>query len=265
MIDSRAIIDSTAKIGKDVTIGPFSVIGANVEIGDGSWVGSNAVIKGRTKIGKENKIFQFASIGEDPQDQKYKGEDTGLEIGDRNIFREFTTINRGTVQDIGTTRIGNDNLFMAYVHIAHDCVIGNHTIFANNASLAGHVHIDDFVVLGGFAAIYQFCHIGIHAFVASAALVAKDVLPYIRVSGAWAKPYGLNTEGLRRRGFSQEQRNLLKEAYRIIYRQGLTIPEAIPKLEKLRDRLPEVEEFIKILQTAKHGIARQGLPKHSKE
>lgn len=256
MIDQHAIIDPSAKIHENVTIGPYAVIGKNVEIDDGTWIGSHAVIKGTTKIGKNNKIFQFASIGEDPQDQKYKGEDTLLEIGDRNVFREFCTINRGTVLDHGITRIGSDNLFMNYVHIAHDCDIANHTIFANNATLAGHVHIDDHVILGGFSGIHQFCHLGQHSFIAAGSIVIKDVLPYIRVSGAYAKPFGLNTEGLHRRGFGSETISYLKQAYKIIYRQNLTIPAAIEKLKDLLEVCPEVEAYIQLLEISERGIVR---------
>lgn len=258
MIDERAIIDPSAKIAENVKIGPYAIIGKNVEIGEGCWIAPHAFIKGRTRIGRDNKFYQFCSIGEDPQDLKYQGEDTLLEIGDRNIFREYCTVNRGTVQDAGVTRIGDDNLLMNYVHIAHDCQIKNHVIFANNASLAGHVRIDDYVVLGGFSAIYQFCHLGEHSFIASGALVEKDVLPYTRVSGEdiFAKPFGLNVVGLRRRGFSEEKRALLKQAYRIVYREGLTTAAAIEKLETLRDVLPEVELFIEMLKTAKYGVLR---------
>ncbi len=258
MIDERAVIDPSAKIAENVEIGPYAIIGAHVEIGEGTWIAPHAVIKGRTKLGKRNKIYQFTSIGEDPQDLKYQGEDTLLEVGDENIFREFCTVDRGTVQDQGITRIGNNNLLMNYVHVAHDCRIGNHVIFANNASLAGHVIVDDYVVLGGFSAIYQFCRLGEHSFIASGALVEKDVLPYTRVSGddIFAKPFGLNVVGLRRRGFDEKKRALIKEAYRIVYREGLTTVEAIQKLEGLRDQLPEVDLFIHMLNNAKHGIIR---------
>jgi UDP-N-acetylglucosamine acyltransferase len=256
MISKQAVISPKAKVDERVTIGHFSVIGDDVEIGAGTWIGPHVVMKGSTRIGRDNKIFQFASIGEDPQDKKYQGEKTALEIGDRNVIREFVTLNRGTAQDIGTTRIGNDNLFMSYVHVAHDCQIGNNTIFVNNSSLAGHVKVEDYVILGGFSAIYQFCQLGMHSFIAGGALVIKDVLPYTRVAGSYAKPCGLNVEGLRRRGFTQEQRNLLKEAYRVVYRMGQTIPEAVSQLGTMRDRLPEVDNFIRILQTAKHGVTR---------
>lgn len=258
MIDERAVIHPSAKIADNVEIGPYAYIGPNVEIGEGSWISAHGFIKANTKMGKNNKVYQFTSIGEDPQDLKYHGEDTYLEVGDNNIFREFCTIDRGTTQDQGLTKIGNNNLFMNYVHIAHDCVIHNNVIFSNNASLAGHVTVDDFVILGGFAAVYQFCHLGTHAFIASGAMVEKDVLPFIRVSNEeiFAKPYGLNVVGLRRRGFSQEKRTLINRAYKAIYREGLTTPQAIEKLEAMREELPEVELFIDVLKTAKFGVLR---------
>lgn len=258
MIDERAVIDPSAKIAENVEIGPYAIIGPNVEIGEGTWIAPHAFIKGRTRIGRDNKIYQFSSIGEDPQDLKYQGEDTVLEIGDRNIFREFCTIDRGTTQDQGVTKIGNDNLFMNYVHVAHDCHIHNHIVFANNASLAGHVIVDDYVVLGGFSAVYQFCHLGEHSFISSGALVGKDVLPYTKVSGVdiFAKPFGLNVVGLRRRGFDAEKRMLIKQAYRSIYREGLTTEMVIPKLEAMREELPEVDLFIDMLKSARHGILR---------
>ena len=256
MIDKQAIVDKKAKIAKNVEISPFAVIGADVEIGSGTWVGPHAVIKGPTKIGCDNQIFQFASIGEDPQDLKYHGEKTTLEIGDRNTFREFCTVNRGTVQDQGITSIGNDNLFMNYIHIAHDCRVGSHTIFANNASLAGHVHVDDYVILGGFAAVYQFCHLGAHSFIMAASLITKDVLPFTKVSGMFAKPFGLNTIGLRRRGFSSETISLIKRAYKIVYRQNLTAKEAIEPLQDMVKSCPEISLYIDMLQNSKYGIIR---------
>lgn len=256
MIDKRAVIDSSAQIADGVTIAPFAVIGPDVEIDSGCWIGPHAVIKGPTKIGKENKIFQFSSVGEDPQDKKYQGERTRLEIGDRNVIREFCTIDRGTVQDKGVTHIGDDNLFMSYVHIAHDCHISNHTIFANNACLAGHVHVDDHVILGGFSAVHQFCHLGKHCFLASGALALQDVPPFIRVSGSYAKPCGLNVLGLRRWGFDSETRLNLKRAYKIIFRKHFTINEAIEQLEKMLEVCPEVSEYIAFLKKSTRGIVR---------
>ncbi len=259
MIDKRAVIDTGAKIAENVTIGPFSVIGSEVEIDSGTWIGSHVVIKGPTRIGRDNKIFQFASLGDDPQDVKYHGERTLLDIGDRNTFREFCTINRGTEHGGGVTRIENDNLFLAYTHVAHDCHIHNHTIFANNASLAGHVEVEDYVVLGGFSAIYQFCRLGKHSFLSGASLVMKDVLPFVKVAvskDTYAKPFGLNSVGLRRRGFSSETIQFLKQGYRIIYRDGLTVEEAIPKLQEMVSDCPEIALYITFLQRSIHGILR---------
>ncbi len=258
MIDERAIIDSDAKLAGDVSIGPYSIIGANVEIGEGTKIGPHVVIKGRTRIGRNNNILQFSSIGEDPQDLKYAGEDTVLEIGDNNIIREFCTLNRGTAQGGGITRIGNNNLLMAYVHIAHDCVLGNNVIFANNASLAGHVIIEDYAILSGFAEIAQFCIIGTHSFIAAMTGIPKDVLPYVSVSGYHGKStvYGLNLVGLRRRGFSNETIKKLQEAYDIIFQQNLTVQEALPKLELLAQDYPEIQPMIDMLKKSKRGIVR---------
>lgn len=258
MIDERAIIDSDAKLAEDVSIGPYSIIGANVEIGAATQIGPHVVIKGRTRIGRNNKILQFSSIGEDPQDLKYAGEDTVLEIGDNNIVREFCTLNRGTAQGGGITRIGNNNLLMAYVHIAHDCVLGNNIVFANNASLAGHVIIEDYVILSGFAEIAQFCTIGTNSFVAGMTGVPKDILPYTLVSGYHGKTtvYGLNLIGLRRRGFSNETIKKLREAYNIIFQQDLNVQEALPKLENIAQNYPEVRPMIDMLKKSKRGIVR---------
>ncbi|MGD9152556.1 MAG: acyl-ACP--UDP-N-acetylglucosamine O-acyltransferase [Gammaproteobacteria bacterium] len=258
MIDERAIINQNAKIAEDATIEPFAVIGAEVEIGAGTWIGPHVVIKGPTRIGRNNKIYQFASIGEDPQDISYHGEKTYLEIGDNNIIREFCTINRGTAKENGKTIIGNNNFIMSYAHIAHDCIIGNHTILANNATLAGHVHVEDYAVLSGFAVIYQFCHLGAHCFLAGGSLVMKDVLPFTKVAGddIYAKSFGLNNVGLRRRGFTAETRALLKRAHKIITREGLTLTEAIAKLRPMVQECPEIQAFIDMLETTKHGIVR---------
>ncbi len=253
-IDKTAIIDPSAKIADNVHVGAYSIIGAEVEIGEGTWIGPHVVIKGPTKIGRNNKILQFASVGEDPQDLKYKDERTWLEMGDNNIIREFCTINRGTAQDKGVTRIGNNNLFMSYVHIAHDCVVGNHTVFANNASLAGHVVVEDHVILGGFSGVFQFCRVGAHSFIATNSVVIKDVPPYVKVSGHYAKPFGLNTVGLQRRGFGEEIVKQLRQAYKIIYRNGLTIADAINELRKLE--VPELSPLIEFIETSSAGIVR---------
>ncbi len=255
-IDSRAVIDPAASIADDVTIGPFSVIGPGVEIGTGSWIGPHVVINGPTRIGRENRIFQFASIGEVPQDKKYHGEASLLEIGDRNTIREFATINRGTEDGGGITRLGNDNWLMAYIHIAHDCLIGNHTTFANGASLAGHVTVDDYVILGGFTLVHQFCAIGENAFCGMGSAIGKDVLPYVMISGNPAQPYGLNTEGLKRRGFDKDVIRNLKEAYRVIYRSGFTVDEALGRLQELAKNTAEIETMITFLNQSSRGILR---------
>ena len=255
-IDPRAVIDATATIADDVTIGPYSVIGAGVEIGAGTWIGPHVVINGPTRIGKDNRIFQFTSIGEVPQDKKYHGEASLLEIGDRNTVREFVTINRGTEEGGGITRLGNDNWLMAYIHIAHDCLIGNHTTFANGASLAGHVTIDDYAILGGFTLVHQFCAIGENSFCGMGSAIGKDVPPYIMVSGNPAQPYGLNTEGLKRRGFDKAMIRDLKEAYKVIYRSGLTIDQAITRLQEMAKQTPEIEAMITFLTHSSRGILR---------
>jgi UDP-N-acetylglucosamine acyltransferase len=254
VIHPTAIIDPTAVIGKDVAIGAYSVIGPRVEIGEGTWIGPHVVINGPTKIGRNNRFFQFSSIGEITQDLKYRGEETFLEIGDNNTFREFCTVNRGSVQDKSITRIGNDNLLMAYVHIAHDCVIGNHVVFSNNASLAGHVHIEDHVVLGGFSGVFQFCRVGAHSFISTNSVVIKDVPPYVKVSGYYAKPFGLNTVGLQRRGFTAQMITELKRAYKIIYRNGLTVANALAELKQIS--VPEVQVMAQFIESSNAGIVR---------
>ncbi|MEO8400676.1 MAG: acyl-ACP--UDP-N-acetylglucosamine O-acyltransferase [Gammaproteobacteria bacterium] len=256
MIHTTAIIHPTARIAANVEIGPYSVIGEDVEVGEGTWIGPHVVIKGPTKIGKENKIFQFASLGEDPQDKKYQGERTCLEIGDRNVIREFCTLNRGTVQDKSLTRIGNDNLFMAYVHIAHDCVVGNNTIFANNASLAGHVTVEDYVIMSGFSGASQNCRVGMHSFASMGSMIDKDVPPFVKVSGYYAKPFGLNTVGMQRRGFSADTMLYLRRAYKIIYRQGLTIKQALEHLNEMLGNCPEIQVFIDFINSSDRGIVR---------
>lgn len=256
MIHETAIIHPSASVAQDVTIGPWTLIGENVEIGEGTWVGSHVVIQGPTKIGKNNKIFQFSSLGESPQDKKYHGEQTYLEIGDNNVIREFCTFNRGTLQDNAVTRIGNNNLFMAYVHIAHDCDIGNHTIFANNASLAGHVHVGDYANLGGFVGVFQFCRLGAYSFTAGGSVVVKDVPPFLKVSGHYAKPYGLNSVGLKRRGFTDEMLTQLKRAYKTIYRKGLTVKQAMEELKIMVKECAEIEQLIHFIEASTSGIIR---------
>lgn len=256
MIHQTAIIDPSARIADNVEIGPWTIIGADVEIGEGTWVGPHVVIQGPTKIGKENKIYQFASIGEAPQDKKFKGETTYLEIGDRNIIRECCTFNRGTAQDKSLTKIGNDNLFMAYVHIAHDCIIGNNTVFANNASLAGHVIVDDHVILSGFSGVFQACRVGTHSFISMGSLVDKDVPPFVKVAGYAGKPFGLNTVGMKRRGFTADQMLMLRRAYKVIYRKGLTVKHAIDELQTMIANCPEIQMFIDFISASERGIVR---------
>ncbi len=255
-IHPTAIIDPSAEIGTGVSIGPYSVIGPDVVIGDGCWVGPHVVINGPTTIGRENKIFQFASVGEVPQDLKFEGEETRLEIGDRNTIREFATINRGTGVGGSVTRIGNDNLLMAYIHIAHDCVVGNNVILSNNASLAGHVTVHDHVILGGFTLVHQFCAIGQHVFAGMGSAIAKDVPPYLIVTGAPAAPHGLNKVGLKRRGFSDEQLRELSRAYKVLYRQGLSLEEAKSELQKAGEGDENVRHFAEFLQQTTRSIIR---------
>jgi UDP-N-acetylglucosamine acyltransferase len=255
-IDQRAIVDSSARIGNNVTIGAYSVIGANVQIGDDSWIGPHVVINGPTTIGKGNRIFQFASIGEIPQDKKFHGESSTLEIGDRNTIREFVTINRGTEDGGGVTRIGNDNWLMAYIHVAHDCLIGNAVTMANAASLAGHVRVDDHAILGGFTLVHQFCTIGSFSFCGMGSAISKDVLPYLMVSGNPAQPHGLNVEGLKRRNTDKETMQALREAYRVIYRSGHTVKEAKLHLTGLAEQFDAVAQMVAFLEQSERGILR---------
>jgi UDP-N-acetylglucosamine acyltransferase len=256
LIHSHAIIDPTAKLADNVSVGPFSVIGADVEIGEGSVIGPHVVIEGPTRIGRDNRIYSFASIGCDPQDKKYANEPTELEIGDRNVIREYCTISRGTTQDAGITRIGDDNWIMATVHIAHDCQIGNNTIFANSVTLAGHVTVGDYAILGGFTLVHQFCKVGAHCFTAMNSVISKDVLPFLMVSGHMAKPHGLNSEGLKRRGFSQQVLSDLRKAYKIIYRSGNTVERAIEMLEPMSHASKEMAQLLDFLKNVTRGIVR---------
>ena len=256
MIHSTAIVSSDAKIDTGVTIGAYSIIGADVEIASGTRIETHVVVKGRTRIGKDNHIFQFASIGDDPQDKKYAGEPTELVIGDRNTIRECCTINRGTIQDRGITRVGDDNWIMAYAHIAHDCDVGNNTIFANNASIAGHVTVGDWVILGGFTTAHQFCSIGKHAMTSMFSYVTKDVPAYVTVAGRPAVPRGINAEGLKRRGFSGEQIRNIREAYRVLYRRGLMLEEALVRLEALAGAGSELAPFVDSIRASARGIVR---------
>ena len=256
MIHATAIVDPGARIGTNVAIGPYSIIGPDVEIGDNTEIASHVVIKGHTRIGRDNRIFQFCSLGEVPQDKKYAGEPTRLEIGERNTIREFCTFNLGTVQGGGLTSIGDDNWLMAYVHIAHDCHVANKTIFANGASLAGHVTVDDFVIFGGFTGIHQFCRIGAHVITAASSLVLQDVPPYLMVAGNTAQPYGIHVEGLKRRGFTSEVITELKRAYRTLYKSGLLLEEAKSKLAEHAKTAPDVRPMVDFLESSKRGIIR---------
>lgn len=257
MLDPTAIIHPDAIINPDVSIGPYSVIGANVSIGTGTKIGPHVVINGPTTIAADNQIFQFCSIGEDPQDKKYQGEsDSVLEIGSGNTIREYVSINRGTGEGGGKTSIGNNNWIMAYVHIAHDCFVGNNTIFANNATLAGHVIIDDFAILGGFTGVHQFCRIGSYSFSAIASVIVKDVPPYVLVSGNTAKPSGLNREGLKRHSFDSDTINLLRKAYKAIYRDGLVLKDALDVLDDLSVKSEEVELMRSFIASSQRGIVR---------
>ncbi len=256
MIHTSAIIHPGAQLGTNVSIGPYAVIGEHVVIGDDTTVGAHTVINGHTLIGRENHIFQFNSLGEIPQDKKYAGEPTRLEIGDRNTIREFCTLNLGTAQDTGVTRIGNDNWIMAYVHLAHDCQVGNNTIFANNASLAGHVTVGDYAILGGFTGVHQFCKIGAHVMTGISSVVFKDSPPYIMAAGQPAAPHGINGEGLRRRGFTTTALAGLKRAYKTLYREGLTFKEAQQQLDEQAQSVPEVQLLVDFLSQADRGIIR---------
>ena len=255
-IDPRAVIDPSAKLADDVEVGAFTVIGANVEIGPGCWIGPHAVIQGPTRIGARNRIFQFASLGDAPQDKKYKGEPTRLEIGDDNVFREFVTVNRGTTHDEGITRIGSDNLFMAYSHVAHDCRVGSHCVLANVATLGGHVELGDWVIMGGLSAIHQFTKVGAHAFIANNAAVTRDVPPYVMAVGQPAEPHSINATGLSRRGFTPEQVRNIKNAYRTLYRSDLKLADAVPKLEEAASTQPELRIFVDFIGRSTRSLVR---------
>lgn len=256
LIHAQAIIEDGAVIGKNVKIGPWTYVAANVVIGDDCEISSHVVINGPTTIGKGNRIFQFASIGEDCQDLKYAGEPTELVIGDNNTFREYCTVHRGTIQDNSLTQIGSNNLFMAYTHIAHDCMVGSNCIMANGASIAGHVHVGNHAIIGGMTGVHQFCHIGDHCFVGANSLILKDIPPYVMASGQPAKPFGLNSEGLKRRGFDKEVILHIKRAYKAVYRQGLTVDEAIAKVDDTKHNMPELAIFTDFIKNSSRGIIR---------
>lgn len=255
-IHSTAIIDAKASLDSSVEIGPYTTIGPSVSIDADTKIGSHVVITGETTIGKSNEIFQFSSLGEQPQDKKYANEPTRLEIGDNNVIREFCTFNRGTVQDDGLTRIGNDNWIMAYVHIAHDCKVQNNTILANNSSLAGHVELHDFAILGGFTLVHQFCKIGAHVMTAVATTVFKDIPPYITASGYNAEPHGINAEGLKRRGFTSDEILEIKRAYKTLYRKGLSLKDAQSALVEMQKNCSKIALLSDFLTQSTRGIVR---------
>lgn len=256
MIDPTAIVDSKAELADNVTVGPFSVIGPEVKIDTGTVIGSHVVIKGPTVIGKQNRIYQFTSIGEDPQDKKYDSEVTRLEIGDRNTIREFTSMHRGTVQDQSVTKIGNDNLFMAYTHVAHDCVIGDHVIMANGASLAGHVKLNNHAILGGFTLVHQFTQIGQYSFSAMGSAITQDIPPFVMVGGKPTRPHGINSVGMERNGISPEDIRLIRKAYKFIYKMNLRLEDAIEQMEELAADSKEMADMIKFLRNVNRGILR---------
>lgn len=256
MIHATAIVHPGARLGDGVSIGAYSVIGEHVEIGARTWVGPHVVIEGHTVIGCDNRIFQFCSLGSEPQDKKYAGEATRLEIGDRNTIREFCSFSTGTIQEEGLTRMGNDNWIMAYVHIAHDCQVGSHTIFANNATLAGHVSVGDWAILGGFTGVHQFVRVGAHSFCGVGTVLLQDLPPFVTVSGNPAAPHGINSEGLKRRGFSAEGLAAIKRAYKALYRNGLSLDEARRAVAEIAAGAPEAQPFADFIANAGRGIVR---------
>jgi UDP-N-acetylglucosamine acyltransferase len=256
LIHPTAIIDESTKIAPGVSVGPYCVIGSDVEIGEDTWIGPHVVINGPTRIGRNNRIFQFNSIGDVPQDKKYEGEVSSLEIGECNTIREYCSFNRGTQHGGGVTRVGSDNWIMAYVHIAHDCQVGNDVVMANNVTLAGHVTIGDHAILGGFTLVHQFCTVGAHSFSAMGTAIGKDVPPYVLVAGQPASPRGLNSEGLKRHGFGSGTLQSLRKAYKTVYRNGLKAEEAIEQLNRLGAQSPEIQVMAKFIRTSKRGIVR---------
>ena len=256
MIHPTAIIHPGARLAENVSVGPYSVIGEHVTLGSGTTVAAHVVIEGWTELGRDNQVYQFASIGANPQDLKYAGQETHLKIGDRNRIREFTTLNRGTAEGGGITTIGNDNLLMAYSHVAHDCIIQDHTILANGATLAGHVEIESAAILGGLSAVHQFCRIGCHTMISGGAMVAQDVPPYTVAQGDRAKTMGLNLIGLKRRGFSEETIRGIKKAYRLIFRSGMRLEDALETIGQDIESSPELDHFVTFIKDSQRGIAR---------
>jgi len=255
-VHPTAIVAPQAQLGEGVEVGAYSVVEAGVEVGDRNWIGAHVVVAGLTRLGADNRIHPFASIGGAPQDKKYKGEPTRLEIGDRNVIRECVTLNRGTLKDHGVTRIGSDNLFMAYSHVAHDCLVGNQCVLANNATLGGHVHLGDWVIMGGLSGIHQFCKVGAHAFIANNAAVTRDVPPYVMAVGQPAAAHSVNAEGLKRRGYTAEQIRNIRNAFRLLYRSGLKLAEAEAQLKELVGAQPEIAALVEFLPTSTRSIVR---------
>jgi UDP-N-acetylglucosamine acyltransferase len=255
-IHPTALVAPEAELGEGVEVGAYAVIGPGVQVGANTRIGPHAVIQGPTRIGVDNQVFQFASVGSAPQDKKYKGELTRLEIGDRNVIRECVTLNRGTTKDAGVTTIGSDNLFMAYAHVAHDCRVGNHCVLANNATLGGHVQLGDWVIMGGLSAIHQFCKVGAHAFIANNAAVTRDVPPYVMAVGQPAAAHSVNSEGLKRRGFTPDQVRNIRSAFRLLYRSGLKLADATAQLEALAQEQPELRLIVEFLPQSTRSIVR---------
>jgi len=255
-IHASAAIDPQARIAANVSIGAFSVIGADVEIGEGCVIGPHVVIEGPTTLGRNNRIHAFAALGGEPQDKKYAQQPTRLVIGDGNTIREFVSINRGTAEDAGITRIGDDNWIMAYVHIAHDCIVGSHTIFANAASLAGHCKVEDYAILGGFSLIHQFCQVGAHAFTAMGSVINRDVPPFVTVAGSYAEPHGINSEGLKRRGFDSKRIMSIKRAYKTLYKSGLSLADARAELSTAAVSAPDVAQMLAFIDRSERSLIR---------
>jgi len=255
-VHPTAVVDKRARLGANVSVGPYTVIDGDVEVGEGTTIGAHNVITGHTTLGRDNRIFHFCSIGEANQDKKYKGEPTKLAIGDRNTIREYCSLNRGTVQEQGITRIGSDNWIMAYCHVAHDCIVGDNTVFANHATLAGHVEIGDWTILGGFVGVHQFVKVGAHVMAGIAAVVTQDVPPFVTIAGNPTAPYGINAEGLKRRGFTPEAIAALKRAYRTLYKSGLSLADARAELERQAAQTAEVRALAEFLATSTRGILR---------
>jgi UDP-N-acetylglucosamine acyltransferase len=255
-IDARAVIAPDVRIAGDVEIGPFTVIGPEVTIGPGCRIGPHVVINGPTRLGAGNRVFQFASIGDDPQDKKYAGERTELIVGDRNTFREYVSVNRGTVTGAGATRIGNDNLLLAYTHVAHDCVLGNHIVLSNAVNLAGHVELGDWVIMGGYAGAHQFCRVGAHAFIGNNTSVLQDIPPFVLATGHPAEPRSVNLEGIKRRGFSEIEQRAIRNAYRVLYRSELKLEEAVAQLHEMAKEQPVLASMVDFIARPGRGLAR---------